>query len=178
MLYCQRCGGPTTEKLVDGRLRPVCDNCGSVTWLDPKLAVTVVVLRNVGGTIEVLLGKRGAHTRNPSTWSFPAGFVERGEVVESAAVRETLDETGVAVDLGPLLGIWSEAGEPVVLIAYLAATYQGEARAGDDFEEVAWQPTTDVPALAFDHDAEILAAALTAWHHGAFAHSLRGEAVD
>lgn len=166
-MYCQRCGGTTTEKPVDGRLRPVCDRCGSVTWLDPKLAVTVVVLRGTGETTEVLLGKRGANTRNPGTWSFPAGFVERGEVVESAAIRETLDETSLTVDLGPLLGVWSHEGEAVVLLAYLAAAYHGEAQAADDFEDVAWLPVDEIPALSFGHDNEILAKALATWQGGA-----------
>lgn len=174
-MYCQRCGGTTTEKLVDGRLRPVCDACGAVTWLDPKLAVTVVILRDTGETTEVLLGKRGAGTRNPGTWSFPAGFVERGEVVEAAAIRETLDETGLSVDLGPLLGVWSHEGEAVVLLAYLAAAHHSEASAADDFEDVAWLPVEAVPPLSFAHDAEILAKALAVWQGGALADGPLGD---
>src|SRR5688500_10056529 len=114
MLYCQRCGGPTAEQVRDGRLRPVCEVCGTAVYLDPKLAVAVVVVRD--GT--VLLGLRAGHTRNPGTCSFPAGFVERGERVEDAAVREAREEIGLDVALGSLLGVWSATGEAVVLLAF------------------------------------------------------------
>jgi len=157
MLYCQRCGGPTAEQIHDGRPRPVCQACGTPVYLDPKLAVAVVVVRDN----TVLLGLRAGHTRNPGTWSFPAGFVERGERVEDAAVREAREEIGLDVTLGSLLGVWSATGEAVVLLAYVATVGDADMpEAGDDLLEVAWWPLSTLPPLAFDHDADILAAAL------------------
>ncbi len=132
MLYCQRCGGLTAEQMHDGRVRPVCQVCGTPVYLDPKLAVAVVVVRDD----KVLLGLRAGHTRNPGSWSYPAGFVERGERVEDAAVREAREEIGLEVTLGPLLGVWSATGETVVLLAYVAAvTDEDAAVAGDDFSK-------------------------------------------
>ena len=157
MLYCQRCGGPTLERVHGGRPRPVCEDCGTPVYLDPKLAVAAVVVRDD----TVLLGLRAGHTRNPGTWSFPAGFVERGERVEDAAVREAREEIGLEVALGPLLGVWSATGEAVVLLPYVATIGQSaEPVAGDDLLEVAWWPLSGLPPLAFDHDADILAEAL------------------
>jgi len=154
--YCQRCGSPTAPRVVDGRTRPVCANpaCGAVTYLDPKLAVAVVIARDG----RVLLGKRAPHTRAPGRWSFPAGFVERGEPVEATAAREVREETGLAVTLGPLLGLYSEPGEPVVLVAYAAEHVDGEAVAGDDLVAVGWFAPDALPELAFAHDGRILAA--------------------
>jgi 8-oxo-dGTP diphosphatase len=156
-VYCQRCGGPTSERAVDGRPRPVCDACGAVTYLDPKLAVAVVI----GRAGRILLGLRAAHTRNPGLWSFPAGFVERGERVESAAIREAREESGLDVRLDRLLGVFSADGEPVVLLAYAAESLDpdAEAVAGDDLLEVGWFGPEELPPLAFPHDEEIL----TAW---------------
>jgi ADP-ribose pyrophosphatase YjhB (NUDIX family) len=163
MLYCQRCGGTTSEREADGRRRPVCDACGAVTYLDPKLAVAVVI----GQEGRVLLGLRASHTRNPGTWSFPAGFVERGEKVEDAAVREAREESGLDVRLGPLLGLFSEAGEEVVLVAYAAEPIDStdEPLAGDDLLEVRWSALDNLPPLAFPHDAEILAAWAAAYQN-------------
>jgi 8-oxo-dGTP diphosphatase len=153
MLYCQRCGGVTEEREHDGRDRPVCTDCGAVTYLDPKLAVAVVIAR----AGKLLLGLRGQHTTSPGKWSFPAGYVERGERVEDAAVRETREEVGLDVTLGPLLGLYSRTGETVVLAVYLAAAAIGDPVAADDLDAVGWFPPDCLPELAFPHDAQIVA---------------------
>src|SRR5436189_1795028 len=114
-------------KLVEGTSRPVCTVCGAVTYLDPKLAVAVVIERDG----KLLFGKRGAHTREPGKWSFPAGFVERGERVEDAAAREAREEIGLEVTVGDLLGLYSSTGETVVLAVYVATAADGEAIAAD-----------------------------------------------
>ena len=151
-IHCQRCGDVTTAQLVDGRMRPVCQSCGTATYLDPKLAVAVVVQR--GET--VLLGCRASHTRAAGKWSFPAGFVERGEVVEEAAVREVLEETGFEIELGPLVGLISSPGETVVLAVYTGTIVAGAERTDDDLTELGWFTMDDLPELAFSHDREIL----------------------
>lgn len=153
-MFCQRCGGPTEERLNDGRERPVCTVCGAVNYLDPKLAVAVVIERDGA----ILLGERAAWTRSPGLWSFPAGFVERGEVVEDAAVREVAEETGLAVTLGPALGVFSTAGDAVVLLAFPALSTVGDPVAGDDLTGIGWFPPNRLPELAFPHDPDIFAA--------------------
>ncbi len=153
-MFCQRCGGPTEERPNDGRQRPVCTVCDAVTYLDPKLAVAIVIERDGA----ILLGKRAAWTRSPGLWSFPAGFVERGEAVEDAAVREVAEETGLAVTLGPVLDVFSTTGDPVVLLVFPALSAVGDPVAGDDLTEIGWFSPNELPALAFAHDPEIVAA--------------------
>ncbi len=152
-MFCQRCGGATEQRQVEGRPRPVCTVCGGVTYLDPKLAVAVVIERDG----EILLGKRGANTREPGKWSFPAGFVERGEVVEQAAMREVREETSLTVEIGPMLGFFSREGETVALAAYAATGFTGEPRANDDLEALSWFAPGKLPELAFPHDPQIVA---------------------
>lgn len=149
--HCVACGALTVERLVESRPRPVCPVCGTVAYADPKLAVAVLIARNG----RVLLGRRGPGTREPGKWSFPAGFVERGERVESAAAREALEEAGLDVTVGNLLGLFSEEGETVVLAVY-AATSSGEPTAGDDLTDVGWFPIDELPELAFPRDRQIL----------------------
>ena len=151
-MFCQRCGGATVDQLVDGRDRPVCRACGTVTYLDPKLAAAVLIVRDG----QVLLGRRGPGASAAGRWSFPAGFVERGEPVEAAAIRETREEVGLTVSLGPLLGLYSAAGETVVLAVYTANDSTGDPVAADDLDAVGWFPLTALPELAFPHDARIL----------------------
>ena len=107
---------------------------------------------------QILLGKRGPGTRAPGKWSFPAGFVERGEQVEAAAAREVLEETGLDVEPGRLIGLFSEAGETVVL-----AVYEAELRnldlvpvAADDLVALGWFSLDGLPELAFERDYHII----------------------
>jgi mutator protein MutT len=151
-LYCQQCGGSTALRPVEGRERPVCQRCGTVTYLDPKLAVAVLIERKG----RILLGRRAEGAREAGRWSFPAGFVERGEVVEAAAVREALEEVGLTLSLGPLIGVYSYPGEPVVLLVYEASTVEGEPMARDDLDAVEWFAPDRLPELAFPHDREII----------------------
>jgi 8-oxo-dGTP diphosphatase len=153
-VYCQQCGSPTQDRLFEDRARPVCVACGAVTYLDPKLAVAVVIERDG----KLLFGRRGPGTRAPGKWSFPAGFVERGERVEDAAMREVREEVGLEVELGPLLGLYSATGETVVLAVYLAAAASGTAAARDDLVEVGWFAPDTLPDLAFPHDERIVSA--------------------
>jgi 8-oxo-dGTP pyrophosphatase MutT (NUDIX family) len=152
-VFCPVCGGATTEEQRDGTIRPVCVACGRVVFLDPKLAVTVVIERD--GML--LLGLRAAHTREPGKWSFPAGFVDRGEQVELAAIREVAEETGLHVTLSPALDLLSESGDPTVLAVYAATSVVGTERAGDDLDELGWFPADSLPPLAFAHDSRIVA---------------------
>lgn len=151
-VHCQRCGGACELRPVEDRSRPVCTACGFVTYLDPKLAVAVLIAQDG----RVLLGRRGPGTREPGKWSFPAGFVERGEVVEEAARREAREESGLDVTLGPLLALLSTEGETVVVAVYPAVAWTGEPDAGDDLTEIGWFPADDLPELAFPHDRRII----------------------
>src|SRR5205814_9343466 len=102
--------------------------------------------------------------------SFPAGYVNRGEVVEEAAVREVLEELGVAVRLTGLVGVYSERGAAVVLIVFAGEIEAGEPTAdGHEVSEVRRFPLDRLPAgVAFPHDRRVLAD----WKHARQAGSL------
>jgi mutator protein MutT len=121
-------------------------------FLDPKLAVAVVIEQE--GSI--LLGLRGEGTREPGKWSFPAGFVDRGECVEAAAAREVCEETGIQIRGVQLLDLLSREGETVVLAVYIAESFAGDPQAQDDLADVGWFDPHDPPPLAFPHDGGII----------------------
>jgi len=151
-LFCSACGSPTEVRAVEGRPRPICVACGQVVFLDPKLAVGVLIAHEG----RILLGKRGPGAREPDKWSFPAGFVERGERVEHAAAREAREETNLEVEVGDLIGLYSSEGETVVLAVYAATAATGDPEAGDDLVEIGWFSTTELPELAFSRDRHII----------------------
>ena len=87
----------------------------------------------------VLLVRRGREPE-PETWSLPAGLVRYGETVEEAAVRETLEETGIHVALSRLLGVYDLVGRDYhyVVVCFLAEPRGGVVRPGPDVEEAGW----------------------------------------
>jgi 8-oxo-dGTP diphosphatase len=123
-------------------------------YRDPKLAVAVIIADARG----ILLQQRAMEPRL-GLWTFPSGYVDRGEQVERAAEREVEEELGVSVTLTHLLGVYSEPRNPVVLIVYIG-TLPVSAVPVVQEEEIAaigYYTPDDLPPLAFDHDARIIA---------------------
>ena len=144
-------GSDLGEREVAGRLRPSCASCDAIVFLDPKVAVAVVATDDG----KILMVKRAIDPMM-GRWSLPAGYVDRGEVVEEAAVREVREETGVEVRLDSLLGVYSSPGAPVILVAYAATVTAGTASAGDEAQDVAYFPANGLPEMPFPHDDEIM----------------------
>ncbi len=149
--FCQFCGGALETELVEAKPRPRCSECGVAVFEDPKLAaVTLVALDG-----KLALVRRGVEP-HLGRWSFPSGYVDRGERVEDAAVRETLEETGLHVRLNGLVGLYSETGLHVAVAVYAAEVMCGKLEAGHDAQGAAFFEIGDMPPLPFPHDYRIL----------------------
>lgn len=152
--FCLRCGTPLEARVQEDRERPTCPACGFIHYLDPKVAVAVVLGNEQG----VLLGRRCIDP-GAGLWSFPAGYVNRGEVLEEAAAREVLEELGLAVRLTGLVGVYSERGDAVVLVVYAGDVVAGQPTPdGREVSEVRRFALDRFPEdLAFPHDRRVLA---------------------
>ena len=105
----------------------------------------------------------------PFGWAIPGGFVEVGECVEDAAIREAAEETSLQVTLKVLLGLYSKPGRDprfhTVTAVYIAEA-RGEPQAADDAKNLRLVSLETIPQqLAFDHDG-ILADYLVFRTHG------------
>ena len=100
MNFCSNCGTRVTLKVPEGDFLPrhVCENCGTIHYLNPKLVVGSVP--EYGG--KILLCKRGIEPRL-GFWTIPAGFMENDETLEAGAAREALEEARIDVEIGSLL---------------------------------------------------------------------------
>lgn len=106
------------------------------------------VVRDAAGR---LLLVRRARPPAQGSWSLPGGRVEPGETVEAAVVREVLEETGLVVTPGPLVGTVERAaptGGVYVIDDLLCELQGGSLRAGDDAADVGWFTTDEVRTLS------------------------------
>jgi ADP-ribose pyrophosphatase YjhB (NUDIX family) len=141
--FCPRCGGELQLRVVeahDPRERLACGRCGFVFYIDPKVAVGTIV-RGEGGFLLL----RRAIEPGRGKWVFPGGYVDRGETLGDAAVREALEETGVRIALGRLLNVYSYALRGIVMIVYEAEAVAGDPRATPEALEAVWFGAADVP---------------------------------
>jgi 8-oxo-dGTP diphosphatase len=127
--FCARCAGALESRLLKTSEpeRLVCVRCGFVHYVDPKVAVGTIITDEQG---RIVLVKRAIEP-GYGKWVFPGGFIDRGETVEAAAVREAREECGLDVRLEGLINIYSYPGVAVIIIAY-AATALGGCLACDD----------------------------------------------
>ncbi|MFN8639494.1 MAG: NUDIX domain-containing protein [Dehalococcoidia bacterium] len=123
---------------------------GLVQWRDPKLAAGVLVAK----AGRILLVQRN-HEPGLGLWSFPSGFVDRGEVVEEAAAREAMEEAGVPVAVGALLGCSARR------VIRSCSSSTRAPRMQDRCPVPRRLPPRSsiglLPPLAFEHDAGIIA---------------------
>ncbi len=121
--------------------------------IDGMLAVDAIVLLN--GKI-VLIRRRNPPFEN--CYALPGGFVEKGETVEQALVREVIEETGLDIDIVKLVGVYSEPDRDprgrVISLCYLTEA-RGEPSPNTDAKGIALFGLSELPELAFDHEPMI-----------------------
>jgi ADP-ribose pyrophosphatase YjhB (NUDIX family) len=127
--FCPRCGGPLERRRLKATepVRLVCANCGFVFYLDPKIAVGTIIRTAACGIVLV----RRAIEPGYGKWVFPGGYVDRGEPLTEAAIREAREECGLDVKLEGLVNIYSYPGRTPVIVVY-AATVVGGTLAVDE----------------------------------------------
>ena len=137
--HCSRCGTALQPTVPPGenRERMACANCGFIAYVNPRVVVTTLPINDAG---ELVLIRRGIEP-GLGTWAQPGGFLEVDETVGEAAVRETLEETGLVVHPGVLVGLYSRLEAAVVTLVYEARIVGGAARpCAESLEVVAFAP--------------------------------------
>jgi ADP-ribose pyrophosphatase YjhB (NUDIX family) len=121
--FCPRCAGRLeTRTLKDGDPeRLVCGACGFVFYLGPKLVVGAIFELDGG----VVLIQRSIDP-GYGKWTFPGGFVERGEVAEAAAVREVLEESGIEIEVTGIVGLYTYSGQIPAIAVFSGRVTGGE----------------------------------------------------
>ncbi len=146
--YCSRCGNELNQRECDGRLRHVCSACGHIAYVNPIPSVAAILFRES----RVLLVKRNIEP-GLGLWSLPGGFMETGETVEQAVVREVREETGFMCRPRQIIGLETYLGGfygDVLVIGYSVEQLSGTFKAGGDADEARFFDISDLPPIAFD----------------------------
>lgn len=153
--YCPVCGGTLENKILkpEEPERLVCSGCRFVFYLDPK--VVACVIAEINGRIVML--RRGIPP-GVGLWAIPGGFVDAGESVTDAAVRETWEEVRLKVAIDSLVGVYSYAGISSVIIVYKAMVLKGIPQAADEALEVQSFAPNEIPweEIAFSSTRDAL----------------------
>jgi len=147
--HCTRCGSPLAFGAVEGedRDRLSCPSCGFVAYVNPRLVVTTIPINDAG---EVVLLRRGIQPGR-GWWAQPGGFLEVDETVTEAAIRETLEETGLVVEPGEIVGLYTRLEAAVVVVAIESRIVGGAYRLNPEALEIqAFRPEAiPWPGIAF-----------------------------
>jgi ADP-ribose pyrophosphatase YjhB (NUDIX family) len=146
---CSRCGTALVFGAVDGdhRDRLVCPSCGWIAYVNPRLVVTSLPITETG---QIVLIRRGIEPA-VGAWAQPGGFLEIDETVNEGAVRETLEETGLLIEPGEVIGLYSRLEAAVVVLVFEARIVGGTFRPSPEATEiVAFEPDAiPWPEIAF-----------------------------
>ncbi len=122
-----------------------------MSYKNPKLTADGAVLKED----KILLIKR---KNNPfkGKWALPGGFVEYGEKVEDAVIREIYEETGLKTSINKIFGVYSDPNRDprghIVTIVYLLDIMGGELKSNDDASDAKFFNVKELPDLSFDHN--------------------------
>ncbi|MBK7813636.1 MAG: NUDIX hydrolase [Rhodocyclaceae bacterium] len=154
MAYCRMCGSRLEWAEVDGRRRERCSCCGAVAYRNPA-PVCLAMVEHRNGLVMI----RRRVDPLAGYWAPPGGYVECGESLSDAVVREVAEECGLVVAVDRVLGVYSQADVNVVIVAYGARSLGGEPLAGDDALEVGLFGRGSVPRQT----VPLAASALDRW---------------
>lgn len=138
--FCPACAGSLTPRQVEGAERPVCLSCGRIHFLDPKVAAGCIVRDE---SERILLVRRSIAPVD--TWTYPGGYVDRGEQPALAAARETLEEAGLEVQAQELLGVFHSPGSIVLVLVYLAQVEKATPQVGPECNDARFFGADELP---------------------------------
>ncbi len=154
--FCPACGGTLEARTLRAGDPPrlVCTRCGFIFYLDPKVAVGTIIRTDDSRLVLV----RRAIEPGYGRWVFPGGYVDRGEQITAAAIREAREEAGLDIRLDGLINVYSYPGRPLIIVVYAASVLGGELCCDDEGLEVRLFAPGDIPwdSLAFPSTTEAL----------------------
>ncbi len=140
--------GPVARRIPPGedRERLVCDSCGFINYVNPKIVVGAVALWGD----RILLCRRAIEPRD-GWWTLPAGYMEERETTIEGAQREAWEEARARIEIDALIGVYNIPRISQVQMIYRARLLSPDVSAGPESREVGLFEWDEIPwdELAF-----------------------------
>jgi len=153
--FCPFCAGRLEDKEVHGRVRLVCTQCREIYYQNPVPAATALVLNHQS---QLLLGRRAVEPAY-GQWCLPGGFIEIGETMEQASLRELKEETGLEGRIASFVGCFAQTSRQygaVIVFGYQVEILDGKLCPGDDISELVYFAFDRMPPVAFDSHRRLI----------------------
>jgi ADP-ribose pyrophosphatase YjhB (NUDIX family) len=142
MNYCSHCGAPVSIRIPSGDNLPrhVCDQCGTIHYQNPKVVVGALAVWDD----KILMCRRAIEPRY-GLWTLPAGFMENNETCGDAAMRETREEAGARIELGPMFSFVDVPHISQIHIIYRANLLDADFHPGEESLEACLFDESEIP---------------------------------
>lgn len=141
--FCSQCGSSNLQQRTEGHdnhSRLGCADCGHVFYHNPKV-IAGCIIEQQG---KYMMCQRAIHPR-PGSWTLPAGFMECGETVEQAAMREVWEETGARVEILSPYSVFSVPQINEVYIIFRAQLLEQSDPPGPETAQIAFFAPDEIP---------------------------------
>ena len=146
--FCSHCGAEVVHRVPQGDslVRAVCDNCGHIQYLNPKIVVGCLPVHGE----RILICKRAIEPRY-GLWTLPAGYMENSETATEGAAREALEEANARVEIEDLYTVYSIPHISQVYMMFRARLLDLDVSPGIESLEVKLVTEAEIPwdQLAF-----------------------------
>jgi 8-oxo-dGTP diphosphatase len=145
--FCPRCGARTKKVRIGAVKRDSCPSCEEIFYDNPLSAVAIVAEKDG----RVVFIKRNVQPAK-GMWALPGGFIEQGESVEGAALRELREETGLKAKKAEIIKVTTAQTmffKTLIIIGVRATGLTGSLKAGDDAGDAKWCRLDKTPSVTF-----------------------------
>lgn len=145
--YCPYCKGRLDYKSTRGLKLKHCTKCDRIFYDNPASGVAILVEKEK----KILFVKRNVIPKK-NRWALPGGFIEQGETIEKAALRELKEESGIEGKNVKILSIFAEQTKifgTVIAVGVLVTAGNTNIKAGDDAKEAKFFNIDKMPKIAF-----------------------------